>query len=69
MKALILVATGGSPTMLAHIGIMRALNRHFERPFDTPGKKAALGEAQACTRPPTCVHPMRRQSVRAAYHA
>ena len=28
MQALILVATSGGPTMLARIGIMRALNRH-----------------------------------------
>ena len=28
MQALILVATKGGPTMLARIGVMRALNRH-----------------------------------------
>jgi hypothetical protein len=33
MEALILVATSGGPTMLARIGIMRALNRHVERVF------------------------------------
>jgi hypothetical protein len=33
MKALILVATHGGPTMFARIGIMRALNRHVERVF------------------------------------
>jgi len=39
MEALILVATRGGPTMLARIGIMRALNRHVERVFD-PSRKA-----------------------------
>jgi hypothetical protein len=33
MEALILVATRGGPTMLARIGVMRALNRHVERVF------------------------------------
>jgi hypothetical protein len=33
-----LVATSGGPTMFAHIGIMRALNRHVERVFD-PSRK------------------------------
>ena len=35
---LILVATKGGPTMLARIGVMRALNRHVERVFDPPRK-------------------------------
>jgi hypothetical protein len=39
MQALILVATKGGPTMLARIGIMRALNRHVERVFEPSGKK------------------------------
>jgi hypothetical protein len=34
MKALILVALLGGPTMFARIGIMRALNRRVERAFD-----------------------------------
>jgi hypothetical protein len=38
MEALILVATLGGPTMLARIGVMRALNRHVERVFD-PSRK------------------------------
>jgi hypothetical protein len=38
MQALILVATRGGPTMLAHIGVMRALHRNEEREF-TPGRK------------------------------
>jgi hypothetical protein len=35
---LILVATRGGPTMLARIGVMRALNRHVERVFDRTAK-------------------------------
>jgi hypothetical protein len=42
MQALILVATRGGPTMLARIGVMRALNRHVERVFN-PG--ARIGKA------------------------
>jgi hypothetical protein len=33
-----LVADRGGPTMLARIGVMRALNRHVERVFD-PSRK------------------------------
>jgi hypothetical protein len=43
MEALILVATKGRPTMLARIGIMRALNRHVERVFEPSGKKHHWG--------------------------
>jgi hypothetical protein len=39
MEALILVATLGGPTMLARIGVMRALDRHVERVFE-PSRKA-----------------------------
>jgi hypothetical protein len=35
MEALILVAERGGPTMLARIGVMRALNRHVERVFNS----------------------------------
>jgi hypothetical protein len=42
MEALILVATHGGPTMLARIGVMRALNRHVER-LTRREKKPALG--------------------------
>jgi hypothetical protein len=35
MEALILVATLGGPTMMARIGVMRALNRGYVREFDT----------------------------------
>jgi hypothetical protein len=38
LQAVILVAERGGPTMLARIGIMRALNRHVERVFDPPRK-------------------------------
>lgn len=34
MEALILVAESGGPTMLARIGVMRALNRHVEQTFN-----------------------------------
>jgi hypothetical protein len=44
MEALILVATHGGPTMLARIGIMRALNRHVERVFDTTRKSTHWGK-------------------------
>jgi hypothetical protein len=40
VEVLILVAeSNGGPTMMARIGIMRALNRHVERVFD-PSRKA-----------------------------
>jgi chemotaxis response regulator CheB len=43
MEALILVATSdGGPTMLARIGVMRALNRHVERVF--VAQKSSLGK-------------------------
>jgi hypothetical protein len=38
MEALLLVAEGDGPTMLARIGVMRALNRHVERVFN-PDRK------------------------------
>ena len=38
MESLILVAEQGGPTMFARIGIMRAMNRHVERAFDTSRK-------------------------------
>ena len=38
MEALLLVAEHDGPTMFARIGIMRALNRRFERVFD-PSRK------------------------------
>jgi hypothetical protein len=38
-----LVIERGGPTMLARIGIMRALNRHVERVFEPSGKKHHWG--------------------------
>jgi hypothetical protein len=38
MQALLLVAEHNGPTMLARIGVMRALNRHVERVFN-PARK------------------------------
>jgi hypothetical protein len=43
MQALILVARGG-PTMLARIGIMRALHRHEVREFNPSPKKTHWGK-------------------------
>ena len=39
MEALILVATLGGPTMMARIGVTRALNRHVVREFNPDRKK------------------------------
>ena len=39
MEALLLVGEHGGPTMFARIGVMRALNWHVERVFDSSGKK------------------------------
>jgi hypothetical protein len=44
MEALILVAETGGPTMLARIGVMRALNRHVERIFDPDLKSHHWGK-------------------------
>ena len=43
-EALILVATVGGPTMFARIGVMRALNRHVERVFNSIAK-IRIGES------------------------
>ncbi len=43
MEALILVATLGGPTMLARIGVMRALNRNVERVFSSDRKDTHWG--------------------------
>ncbi|WP_045012386.1 hypothetical protein [Bradyrhizobium sp. LTSP849] len=43
MQALILVAESGGPTMLARIGIMRALNRHYVPEFNPKGKEPHWG--------------------------
>jgi hypothetical protein len=44
MQALILVAESGGPTMLARIGVMRALNRHVERVFNRSRKDPHWGK-------------------------
>ena len=45
-KALILVTTLGGPTMFACIGVMRALNRHIERVFDS-SRKTSIGDGES----------------------
>ena len=44
MEALILVATSGGPTMMARIGVMKALNRHVERVFNAERKDTHWGQ-------------------------
>ncbi|NOJ40894.1 hypothetical protein HCN58_14995 [Bradyrhizobium sp. WSM 1791] len=44
MEALILVVESGGPTMLARIGVMRALNRHVERVFNPDRKSHHWGK-------------------------
>jgi hypothetical protein len=41
MECLILVAENNGPAMLAHIGVMKALNLHVERVFN-PYRKEKL---------------------------
>jgi hypothetical protein len=43
-QALILVATSGGPTMLARIGVIRALNRHHVREFNSDRKPHHWGK-------------------------
>jgi hypothetical protein len=44
MEALLLVAEHGGPTMFARIGMMRALNRHVERVFNSGPKDHHWGK-------------------------
>ena len=44
MEALILVATHGGPTMLARIGVMKALNRRQVREFNPDRKPHHWGK-------------------------
>ncbi|MEH2540685.1 MULTISPECIES: hypothetical protein [unclassified Bradyrhizobium] len=44
MEALILVAERGGPTMLARIGVMRAMNRHVERVINPDRKSHHWGK-------------------------
>jgi hypothetical protein len=53
MEALILVAETGGPTMLARIGVIRALNRHVERAFNPERKETHWGKAEAQEGPMT----------------
>jgi hypothetical protein len=43
MQALLLVAEHDGPTMFARIGVMRALNRHVERVFNSDRKDQHWG--------------------------
>jgi hypothetical protein len=43
MEALLLVAEHDGPTMFARIGVMRALNRHVERVFNSDRKDQHWG--------------------------
>jgi hypothetical protein len=38
LEALLLVVELNGPTMMAHIGVMRAFNRNVEREFDSSRK-------------------------------
>ena len=44
VEALLLVVKLNGPTMMARIGVMRALNRHIERVFDPDRKEAHWGK-------------------------
>jgi hypothetical protein len=44
IEALILVAESGGPTMMARIGVMRALNRHHVREFNPDRKDHHWGK-------------------------
>jgi hypothetical protein len=44
MQALLLVAEHDGPPMFARIGIMRAINRHVERVFDSSRKDKRWGK-------------------------
>jgi hypothetical protein len=44
MEALLLVAENDGPTMFARIGMMRGLNRHVERVFDSSRKETHWGK-------------------------
>ncbi len=47
MECPILVAENGGPTMMARIGVMRALNGGYVREFDSSRKDTHWGEGQA----------------------
>ncbi|WP_038967211.1 hypothetical protein [Bradyrhizobium diazoefficiens] len=43
MEALLLVVERGGPTMFARIGVMRALNRHYDAELNPNGKEPHWG--------------------------
>jgi hypothetical protein len=43
VEAMLLVVEGNGPTMMAHIGVMRALNRHDVREFNPNQKEPHWG--------------------------
>jgi hypothetical protein len=47
-----MLCSRSGPTMMARIGVMKALNRHVERVFN-PDRKETLGEAEAQEGPMT----------------
>ena len=47
VEALLLVVDLNGRTMMARIGVMRALNRNVERVFDSSRKDTHWGKAQA----------------------
>lgn len=48
----LLLCSRGGPTMMARIGVMKALNRHVERVFN-PAQRYPLGQTEAQERPMT----------------
>jgi hypothetical protein len=53
IESLMLVAELGGPMMFARVGIMRALNRHVERVFDTSRKDHHWGRRKLARDPET----------------
>ena len=53
VEALLLVVELNGPTMMARIGVMRALNRHVERVFDPSRKDKPLGRRKPKREPMT----------------
>jgi hypothetical protein len=52
-EALLMAAEDRGPLMHARIGMLRALNRHVVREFDSSRKRYALGKAEAQAGPMT----------------
>ena len=55
VEALLLVVELSGPTMMARIGILRALNRNVERTLGSSRQRHALGKAEAQEGPMTTV--------------